>query len=187
MSTRRATHEDESEVVALWLACELVTNYNDPSNDFHFAISGTSSDVLVNEDVTGKINGSVMVGHDGHRGWLYYVAAAPHVRGTGLGRKMVFAGEQWLRQLGVVKAQLLVREANTKVLSFYEHLGFEVAPRVVMGKLVKVTKTDRPVWRETRSAENRRRSRSLRSQCRDLGIRDVSQEAISNSTSFVTN
>jgi ribosomal protein S18 acetylase RimI-like enzyme len=47
---------------------------------------------------------------------------------------MVQAAEEWLRQRGVVKAQLLVRETNTKVVSFYEHLGFEVAPRVVMGK-----------------------------------------------------
>ena len=31
--------------------------------------------------------------------------------------------------------QLLVRETNTKVVSFYVHLlGFEVAPRVVMSR-----------------------------------------------------
>jgi ribosomal protein S18 acetylase RimI-like enzyme len=47
---------------------------------------------------------------------------------------MVQAAEKWLRQRGVVKAQLLVRETNTKVVYFYEHLGFEVAPRVVMSK-----------------------------------------------------
>ena len=106
---------------------------NDPSEDFQFAISGTCSDVLVNEDESGRMDGSVMVGHDGHRGWLYYLAVAPHARGTGLGRKMVLAGEQWLRKRGVVKAQLLVRETITKAVSFYEHLGFEIAPRVVMG------------------------------------------------------
>ncbi len=47
---------------------------------------------------------------------------------------MVEAGEAWLRDRGVVKVQLLVRETNTKVVSFYEHLGFEVAPRTVMAK-----------------------------------------------------
>jgi ribosomal protein S18 acetylase RimI-like enzyme len=47
---------------------------------------------------------------------------------------MVQAAEEWLRQRGVVKAQLMVRETNTKVVSFYEHLGFELTPRVVMGK-----------------------------------------------------
>jgi ribosomal protein S18 acetylase RimI-like enzyme len=76
----------------------------------------------------------VMVGHDGHRGWLYYVAASPASRGEGVGRIVVQAAENWLRQRGVVKVQLLVRETNTKVVSFYEHLGFEVAPRVVMSR-----------------------------------------------------
>lgn len=54
--------------------------------------------------------------------------------GAGFGRQMVAAGEDWLRQRGVVKVQLLVRETNTKVISFYEHLGFDVAPRAVMAK-----------------------------------------------------
>jgi ribosomal protein S18 acetylase RimI-like enzyme len=47
---------------------------------------------------------------------------------------MVQAAENWLRQRGIVKAQLLVRETNANVVSFYEHLGFEVAPRIVMSR-----------------------------------------------------
>jgi ribosomal protein S18 acetylase RimI-like enzyme len=137
MSIRIASQSDESAVIALWRGCELVAIYNDPSSDFNFAVCGGCSDVLVNEDEDGQIDGSVMVGHDGHRGWLYYVATAPHARKVGLGRTMVQAAEQWLRQRGVVKAQLLIRETNTKVVAFYEHLGFEVTPRVVMGKWLK--------------------------------------------------
>jgi ribosomal protein S18 acetylase RimI-like enzyme len=78
-----------------------------------------------------------MVGHDGHRGWLYYVAADPTARGAGLGRTMVEAAEGWLRQRNAAKAQLLVLETNTKVIAFYEHLGFEVTPRVLMSKFLK--------------------------------------------------
>jgi ribosomal protein S18 acetylase RimI-like enzyme len=134
LTIRPATSEDESSVVELWHHCDLVASYNDPAADFRFARAGACSDVLVGEDETGRISGSVMVGHDGHRGWFYYVACAPDLRGSGIGRQMVQAAEEWLRQRGVVKVQLLVRETNTKVVSFYEHLGFEVAPRVVMGK-----------------------------------------------------
>lgn len=47
---------------------------------------------------------------------------------------MVEAGEHWLRERGATNVQLLIRETNTKVVAFYEHLGFETAPRVVMGK-----------------------------------------------------
>ena len=134
LTIRRAAPEDEPSVVALWRACDLVASYNDPRADFRFARAGACSDVLVGADDTGRICGSVMVGHDGHRGWLYHVASAPDSRGSGIGRQMVQAAEDWLRQRGVVKAQLLVRETNTKVVSFYERLGYEVAPRVIMGK-----------------------------------------------------
>lgn len=64
----------------------------------------------------------------------YYVASDPAYRGAGFGRQTVAAGENWLRDRRGVKVQLLVRETNTKVIYFYEHLGFEVAPRAVMGK-----------------------------------------------------
>ena len=134
LTVKSAVAEDEQAVVALWRACDLVASYNDPVADFRFAKAGPCSDVLVAVDDAGEVAGSVMVGHDGHRGWLYYVAARPTSRSKGVGRRMVQAAENWLRQRGIVKVQLLVRETNTKVVSFYEHLGFEVAPRVVMSR-----------------------------------------------------
>ena len=67
MTIRPAVAEDEPQVIALWRSCNLVTDYNDPSADFRFAKAGPSSDILVAED-DGAIIGSVMVGHDGHRG-----------------------------------------------------------------------------------------------------------------------
>ncbi|GAB4066375.1 GNAT family acetyltransferase [Ancylobacter sonchi] len=131
-----ARPEDETEVVALWRACGLTVPYNDPATDFRFARAGAASDVLVARAADGALVGSVMVGHDGHRGWLYYVAAAPSRQGEGIGRRMVEAGERWLAARGVVKVQLLVRETNTQVVTFYEHLGFEVAPRTVLSKWI---------------------------------------------------
>ncbi len=139
LAVRSATLDDEQQVIALWHACDLVASYNDPVADFRFAKAGPCSDVLVAVDEAGAIMGSVMVGHDGHRGWLYYVAASPASRGEGVGRRVVEAAENWLREHGVAKAQLLVRETNTKVVSFYEHLGFETAPRVVMSKWLAET------------------------------------------------
>jgi ribosomal protein S18 acetylase RimI-like enzyme len=134
LTIRVAEAEDEAGAVALWRACGLVAPYNDPAADFRFARAGACSAVLVGVDAAGRVGGSVMVGHDGHRGWLYYVASAPETRGSGVGRQMVQAAEAWLRARGVVKAQLLVRETNTQVVAFYERLGFEVTPRVAMAK-----------------------------------------------------
>lgn len=129
---RPAGEEHEAATVALWHACGLVASYNDPHADFRFARAGATSDVLVAVGEAGRVVGSVMVGHDGHRGWLYYVAADPTARSRGIGREVVRAAEAWLRERGVRKAQLLVRRSNTGVVTFYERLGFEESAVVVM-------------------------------------------------------
>ena len=134
LTIRSATADDEPRVAALWRASNLVTSYNDPAHDFHFARAKDNSDVLVGLDAQQTIVGSVMVGHDGHRGWIYYVASDPQHRNQGIGRLMVEAAERWLKDKGVVKVMLLVRETNTQVVDFYKHLGFEAIPRVIMQK-----------------------------------------------------
>lgn len=47
---------------------------------------------------------------------------------------MVAAGEDWLKQRKVCEVQLMVRPTNTDVVSFYDHLGYEDIPRVLMSK-----------------------------------------------------
>jgi ribosomal protein S18 acetylase RimI-like enzyme len=133
---RPATAGDEAAVVRLWREAGLVVPYNDPSHDFMFAVSGDSSDVLVGVDRAQAIVGAVMVGHDGHRGWLYYVASDPAHRGLGIGRRMIAAAEGWLKDRGIRKVQLMVRESNAGVVNFYERLGYDVTPRVVMAKWI---------------------------------------------------
>ncbi len=130
MKIRSATLQDEAAIVTLWHACGLTVPYNDPATDFRFALGGPNSDVLVLDD----LSGSVMVGHDGHRGWLYYVAVAPEQRGKGLGRALVVAAEAWLKQRGVPKVHLMVRETNQAVAAFYQRLGYDPMPRINMQK-----------------------------------------------------
>jgi ribosomal protein S18 acetylase RimI-like enzyme len=89
MQIRSARPEDENAIVALWQSCGLTIIYNDPAMDFRFALGKPNSDILVLDD----LSGSVMVGHDGHRGWLYYVAVAPSRQRKGLGRALVAAAE----------------------------------------------------------------------------------------------
>ena len=114
---RKASLADEAAVVVLWASCGLTVSYNDPHADFRFALNKHSSDVLLALDESEKIVGSVMVGHDGHRGWLYYVAAHPDRRSQAIGRTIVEAAENWLKELRVGKVQLMVRETNVAVLN----------------------------------------------------------------------
>ena len=134
LSIRNAIAEDEENTVSLWRACGLAASHNDLTQHFRFARAKPNSDILVGVSLEGQIVGSVMAGHDGHRGWLYYVAAAPDRRLQGIGKQMVAAGEEWLRDRRVVKVMLLVRDTNRQAVDFYNRIGFETISRVVMQK-----------------------------------------------------
>jgi ribosomal protein S18 acetylase RimI-like enzyme len=82
----------------------------------------------------GEIVAAVMVGHDGHRGWFYYLAVDLAHQRRGHGRSMVQAAEQWLASRGIVKAMLMIRPDNGKVRAFYETLGYFDQPRTVLAK-----------------------------------------------------
>jgi hypothetical protein len=92
--------------------------------------------VLVGE-AEDEIAASVMVGHDGHRGMLYYLAVAPARQGRGYGKAAVRAAEAWLERRGVWKVNLLVRAENDRVKTFYERLGYEVNPVLCMARRIE--------------------------------------------------
>lgn len=125
---------DIDRVVQLWLDCDLTRPWNDPRADIALARRSGAADVLVAAELDGRIVATAMVGNDGHRGWLYYVAVAPDRQKTGLGKRIVEAAEDWMRQRGVEKAQLIIRDTNVKVRAFYEKLGYGVQPRVLMAR-----------------------------------------------------
>ncbi len=124
---------DVPVVVALWQRCELTRPWNDPAADIALARRGSNATILIGRD-KGAIVATAMVGHEGHRGWVYYVAVDPDHRGKGHGRAIMEAAENWLRQAGMTKLHLLVRPENTKVKAFYESIGYEEQPRVMYAK-----------------------------------------------------
>ncbi len=124
---------DVGETIALWAACGLVRPWNDPASDIAFARGKPNSEVLVAR-LDERLVASVMVGHDGHRGIVYYVSVDPALQGRGLGRQVMQAAESWLKERGIWKLNLLVRAENDKVRGFYESLGYEVEPRLCMAR-----------------------------------------------------
>ena len=116
------TDADVEPLVALWERCNLTRPWNDPRDDIAFARKSPSSVIMVGR-FGGKPMASVMVGHDGHRGWVYYLAVDPAIRKSGFGRMLMTAAEDWLRGRGVLKIMLMVRPDNEAVREFYEALA----------------------------------------------------------------
>jgi ribosomal protein S18 acetylase RimI-like enzyme len=126
---------DVPAVIALWERAGLTRPWNDPARDIAFARASPNAAVLVGrERAGGPVVASCMVGHDGHRGAVYYVAVAPDCRSAGFGRAIMAAAEDWLTGRGVWKLNLMVRPDNAAVIGFYEALGYAAEERRVLAK-----------------------------------------------------
>jgi ribosomal protein S18 acetylase RimI-like enzyme len=125
--------EDVDALAALWERCGLTRPWNDPRGDIAFARKSPGSVILIGR-FGGAVKASAMVGHDGHRGWVYYLAIDPAIQKHGFGALMMKAAEDWLREKGVAKAMLMVRADNTAVCSFYKAIGYETQERVIFAK-----------------------------------------------------
>ena len=128
--------DDEIETaVALWDEAGLLRPWNDPRADIALAISRTSSDVLAGH-IGDALVATAMVGHDGHRGWVYYLAVLKALRGRGVGQKMMRACENWCRVRQVPKLQLMIRGDNAPTQAFYDRIGYVRSDVLVMTKVL---------------------------------------------------
>ena len=90
--------------------------------------------LFVAEGPAGEVQGTVMAGYDGHRGWLYAVAVDPRLRQQGIGCALVEHACAELAVRGCGKVNLQVRDGNEAAAEFYERLGFVREPRISFGR-----------------------------------------------------
>lgn len=134
---RPCADDDLAAVIALWRASGLLVPWNDPAADIAFCRGSPESELFVGlaaEVAARPLVATVMTGHDGHRGWLYYLAVHPDRRRRGLGRRMVARAEAWLAELGVGKVQLMIRSDNAAARGFYERIGYAQEDRIIMSR-----------------------------------------------------
>jgi ribosomal protein S18 acetylase RimI-like enzyme len=136
MTVRELGQSDVESVTALWREVDLVRPWNDPDGDFLGAVAGATSAVL-GAEIDGLLVGTVMVGFDGHRGWLYYVAVAPTAQRGGVGTALTHWAEEWLVERGAHKVQLMVRRGNDEPRLFYSELGYEPSDVTVFQKWLR--------------------------------------------------
>lgn len=124
---------DRVALVSLWSICELTRPWNDPNRDIDRKLAMDAENLLVLEE-DGRLIGSVMVGYEGHRGWINYLAVHPDRRRQGLGRLLMHDAERRLRGLGCPKVNLQVRTSNEAAREFYRQIGYRVDEAVSFGK-----------------------------------------------------
>jgi ribosomal protein S18 acetylase RimI-like enzyme len=133
MQIRRYRPADEEAVVSLWRECGLTRAWNDPHKDIARKLTEQPELFLVGT-VEGALMATAMIGFDGHRGWLYYLAVAASHRKQSHGRALMREAERLLIERGCPKINLLVRSSNTAVIDFYRSLGYAQDESVSLGK-----------------------------------------------------
>jgi ribosomal protein S18 acetylase RimI-like enzyme len=132
---RSFAEADRAAVVDLWRRAELVRPWNDPDLDIDRKLAVGDGLLLVAEDgEPPRVVATVMVGYDGHRGWLNYLAVDPARRRAGIGRLLVAEAEARLLALGCPKVNLMVRSTNPGAVAFYEAIGYAVDDVTALGR-----------------------------------------------------
>ena len=124
---------DTEAVVDLWRRCGLVHPNNDPRKDIARKLRVRPEWFLVGESAQ-EIVAAVMVGYEGHRGWINYLAVDPAKQGRGWGRALMAEAERLLRAEGCAKINLQGRASNPAVLGFYRAIGFLPDDVISLGK-----------------------------------------------------
>src|SRR5215472_9058458 len=81
---------------------------------------------LVAEDSHG-FAGCIYVELRGERGYLGLLGVAPERQGTGLGRKLMVAAENYFRAAGCQAIDLRIISPRMPLPAFYEHMGYRQA------------------------------------------------------------
>lgn len=133
MLIRTYRNSDRKEVVDLWHRAGLYHPENDPNKDIHRKIENSPELFFVaTEDE--RIIGTVMVGYEGHRGWINYLGVLPEYQRRGVGKALMDHAEEALQNLSCAKIQLQVRKSNLEIIHFYESIGFSIEDVISMEK-----------------------------------------------------
>jgi ribosomal protein S18 acetylase RimI-like enzyme len=128
--------DDERKVIDLWARCGLLRSWNDPAKDI-WRKRQVNPEWFIMAELNQKLVGTIMIGYEGHRGWINYLAVDPTVRRKGIGRSLMKRAEEVLQAVGCPKVNLQVRAGNDVAAEFYSSLGYAKDEVISFGKRLR--------------------------------------------------
>lgn len=119
--------DDYDAVVACWTSCPGMglNTIDDSSQGITRYLERNPTTSFVHENDDGVIDGAILAGHDGRRGYIYHTAVSPERQHQGIGTALVNATLHALANEGIVKVALVVFAHNDAGNMFWERLGFD--------------------------------------------------------------
>jgi len=78
-----------------------------------------------------KIIGSIIISHDGRKGWINRVAILPEYRNLGIASLLIDDAEKRLKKIGIDIVACLIEDWNLKSLKLFDKLGYVRHPDII--------------------------------------------------------
>ena len=127
MEIRVMTEKDYAPVYQLWVSYpDMVLDSLDNSEEeiVRFLRRNPETCLVALEDES--FIGTMLIGTDGYRAYIYHVAVHPYFRRKGVGKALVEQALSAVKRLGIHKVSLVVFERNELGNHFWQGLGFSV-------------------------------------------------------------
>lgn len=124
---------DESQVIDLWIKCDLVRPWNNPKKDIERKLK-VDPDLFLVAVLNGKVIATVMGRYEGHRGWINYLAVNRSQQRKGYGKIIMKEIEEKLKAKGAPNINVQIRSTNKSVIDFYKSINCEIDDVISMGK-----------------------------------------------------
>lgn len=127
MEIRKMTIDDYDGVYALWMSCR-----NMGFNDVDDSREGIERFLRRNPETVfiavegDEVEGVILGGHDGRRGFIHHMAVRESCRRNGLATKLLDTCLEAMKRENISKVALLVFKYNEAGNAFWESQGFTV-------------------------------------------------------------
>ena len=125
VTTREFVMNDYDAAIALWSGVEGVEICEGDSREEMAEYLQRNPGLSRVAEGDGKIVGVALCGHDGRRGWIYHLAVAPTHRRQKVGKLLLDACVERLRDAGLKRAIILVAGDNPGGQQFWLRNGWE--------------------------------------------------------------
>lgn len=145
MKIRRMIIDDYDKVYALWTLCKgMGLNDLDDSKEGIERFLNRNPDTCFVAVNNGRIQGVILAGNDGRRGYIHHTAVRPDYRMQGIASRLVKMAMEALKNCGIHKAALVVFDKNLEGNQFWEKMGFSVREDLIYRNKVitETTRTD---------------------------------------------
>ncbi len=75
-------------------------------------------------EIEDKIIGSIIISHDGRKGWINRVTILPEYRNLGIASYLIDDAEKRLKEIGIKIVASLIEDWNLKSLKLFDKLGY---------------------------------------------------------------